>query len=253
MEFGLIGKSCLVTGGAQGLGRAICIGLAKEGVHVAVNYLRNAAKAQELAQELTEQFGVKAIAIGGDVGSESDVAKMFDIAVNQLSGLDFLVNNAGICTAVNVVDMSLETWNDVMHTNLTGMFIASRQMARYLIAQGKPGRIVNICSQTAFNGSVSGKSHYAASKGGMLSFTTSFAKEVAKHGILVNAVSPGMMKTNMNADKQDSEMEAYNTRIPIGRLAGVEEVADGVVFLCSSASSYMTGSNFDISGGMIGR
>jgi 3-oxoacyl-[acyl-carrier protein] reductase len=149
--------------------------------------------------------------------------------------------------------MSLQTWNDVMATNLTGMFIASRQMARYLISEGKPGRIVNICSQTAMNGSASGKSHYAASKGGMLSFTNSFAKEVAKHDIAVNAVSPGMMFTEMNSDKLESEIEDYNERIPIGRIATVDEVASGVVFLCSSASSYMTGSNLDISGGMIGR
>lgn len=253
MELGLIGKSCLVTGGAQGLGRAICRGLAKEGVNVAINYRSNEIKAMELARELASEHGVKSVAIGGDVGSESDVANMFGIAVRELKGLDFLVNNAGICPTCYVVDMSLQIWNDVIGTNLTGMFIASRQMARYLIDKGKPGRIVNICSQTAMNGSSSGKSHYAASKGGMLSFTNSFAKEVAKHDIAVNAVSPGMMLTEMNSDKLESEIEDYNERIPIGRIATVNEVASGVVFLCSSASSYMTGSNLDISGGMIGR
>ncbi len=253
MELGFLGKSCLVTGGAQGLGRAICRGLAKEGVNIAINYRSSEIKAMELARELTSEYGVKSVAIGGDVGSESDVANMFDIAVGKLKGLDFLVNNAGICPTCFVVDMSLQTWSDVIGTNLTGMFIASRQMARYLIKKGKPGRIVNICSQTAMNGSTSGKAHYAASKGGMLSFTNSFAKEVAKHEIAVNAVSPGMMFTEMNSDKLESELEDYTERIPIGRIATVDEVAAGVVFLCSGASSYMTGSNLDISGGMIGR
>ncbi|MBT3319718.1 MAG: SDR family oxidoreductase [Clostridia bacterium] len=253
MELGLVGKSCLVTGGAQGLGRAICLGLAKEGVNVAVNYKSSETKAMELAELVEREYSVKAVAIGGDVSSEHDVGNMFDVAVKGLGGLDLLVNNAGVCPTSFVVDMSLQIWSDVMATNLTGTFLACRQMARYLIGEGKPGKIVNICSQTAMNGSKSGKSHYAASKGGMLTFTNSFAKEVAKHDIAVNAVSPGMMFTEMNSDKPGSELEEYNERIPIGRIATVEEVAAGVVFLCSSASSYMTGSNLDISGGMIGR
>lgn len=253
MDLNIKGKSCLVTGGARGLGRAICIGLAKENVNVAVNYRSNAEFAKQLAEELNSTYGVKAIALGGDVNSEEDISSMFSAAIGEFGGLDLLVNNSGICPSSLVVDMSLDEWQSVIGTNLTGTFLTCRQMVRYLLDEGKPGRIVNVCSQSAVNGSKSGKSHYAASKGGMLTFTNSLAKEVSRRGIAVNAISPGMIYTDMTAEKLNEQIEDYNESIPIGRISTVNEVADAVVFLCSDAARYMTGSNLDVSGGMIGR
>ncbi len=253
MILDLKGKSCLVTGGARGLGKAICESLAKEGVNIAVNYNASSAKAIELSRELSMKYGVKAIAVGADMRSENDVEDMFGTVIKEFGFLDFLVNNSGVCPTSLVKDMSLEEWQNVIDTNLTGTFLACRSMVRYLLENERQGKIVNICSQAAVNGSKSGKSHYAASKGGVLTFTNSLAKEVSKLGITVNAVSPGMIYTDMTADKLDEQQDIYNETIPIGRIASPEEVAAGVVFLCSAAASYLTGSNLDITGGMIGR
>lgn len=253
MNLELKGKYCLVTGGAQGLGRAIASNLAKEGVHIAINYRSNEQKARELALELTQKYDINAFAVAGDIKKEEDVTRIFRETIDRFSTLDFLINNSGICPTSLVKDMSLDEWEDVIGTNLTGTFLTCREMVRYLLNQNKPGRIVNICSQAAINGSKSGKTHYSASKGGMLSFTHSLAKEVSRFGIAVNALAPGMIYTDMTADKIKKDIDKYKNEIPIGRIAELDEVAQAVVFLCSDAASYMTGSMLDVSGGMIGR
>ena len=253
MDLNLMGKSCLVTGGVQGLGRALCVNLAREGVRVAVNYRTNEAKAQDTVRELKDKYGVDSFAVAGDIRNEGSVSRMFAETIERLGGLDLLVNNSGICPTSLVKDMSLLEWEDVIATNLTGTFLTCREMVRYLLDNNKTGRIVNICSQAAFNGSVSGKTHYAASKGGMMTFTHSLAKEVSRYGIAVNALAPGMIYTDMTADKIDRDIEKYIREIPIGRIATLDEVAQAAVFLLSDAAGYMTGSLMDVSGGMIGR
>lgn len=252
MEFALKGKAALVTGGAQGLGRAICLTLAREGADIAVNFRRNEQKAKELSDEITEKYGVRVIPVKGDITRETDVIRIFEEVTNKFSRLDILVNNSGICPVSMVKDMSLEEWENVIRTNLTGTFLTCREMVNILIKQNRPGRIVNIASQSAFNGSKTGKSHYAASKGGVVTFTLSLAKEVAPYGINVNAVAPGMMYTEMTSETLDKNMERYNREIPIGRIAEVGEVAEAVAFLASDSASYITGTTLDVSGGMIG-
>lgn len=253
MDFGLKGKVALVTGGYRGLGRAICLNLASEGASIAINYRKDLDKANLLALEIKERYGSCAIPVQGDITCEEDVKRIFNEVTEQLPGLDILVNNSGICPVSMVKDMTLEEWENVIRTNLTGTFLTCREMVNLLLKRGIPGNIVNIASQSAYNGSKTGKSHYSASKGGVVTFTLSLAKEVACHGIRVNAVAPGMMYTEMTAEALDYGMEKYKKEIPVGRIADIEEVARVVTFLSSNASSYMTGTTVDVSGGIIGR
>lgn len=252
MDLALKNKAVLVTGGSHGLGKALCLGFAAEGASIAVNYRRNLEETITLIEEIKQQYGVKAIAVQGDVTREADVKRIFRESVEKLSGLDILVNNAGICPTSMVKDMTLEEWNNVIGTNLTGAFLTCREMVNMLLKLKKRGNIVNIASQSAYNGSKSGKSHYSASKGGLVTFTLSLAKEAAADGIRINAVAPGMMYTEMTADTLDKNMDRYKREIPLGRIAEMEEVVKAVLFLSSEVSSYITGTTVDVSGGIIG-
>ena len=253
MDLNLKGKTAIVTGGAQGLGKAICRQLTAEGANVAVNYRASEAKAKETASELAAEYGVKTKAIKADIASEADVRALFAETKKRLGIPQILVNNSGVCPVTMIKDTPLSEWQTTMDINLTGTFLTNREMANMLIAKGMKGAIVNITSPVALIGSKRGKTAYGASKGGMLSFTVSFAKEVAQYGIRVNALAPGMMYTQMTADVLDAEEEKYNDAIPLGRIGTVEEVAKMVVVTASDASSYMTGALVDVSGGVIGR
>jgi 3-oxoacyl-[acyl-carrier protein] reductase len=253
LDLNLEKKVAIVTGGCRGLGKSICLNLAKEGASIVINYRKNAKAAIDLAEEIFNTYGRKAVAVEADVTVENDVKNLFEGVIEKFSSIDILVNNSGICPVSMVKDMSLEEWDRVIKTNLTGTFLTCREMVKYLIDNNKNGNIVNIASQAAFNGSKTGKSHYSASKGGVVTFTLSLAKEVSSYGIRVNAVAPGMMYTEMTADVLDKTMERYKSEIPIGRVGEVEEVARVVAFLASDVSSYMTGATVDVSGGIIGR
>ena len=253
MDLHLKDKVALVTGGSRGLGRAICLALAAEAAHVAINYRRHAEEAQALVEELRASYGVEAMAAPADVGREDEVEEMFRRVLARFSRLDVLVNNAAVCPTRPVKDTSANEWNETLRVNLTGTFLASRQMVRQLIAAGRPGRIVNVASAAAFLGSTTGHAPYDASKGGMISLTVSLAREVAQHRIAVNAVAPGMMLTGMTAATIEANREKYLARIPLGRIGETSEVADVVVFLASDRAGYMTGATVDVSGGMLMR
>lgn len=253
MELHLKGKHAIVTGGSRGLGAAICERLAQEGADVLLTYASNVALAEEVAARLTDRYGVRAACMRADVSVEADVQALFRFSIEMFQNVDVLVNNAGVCPVSRIQDTSLETWNAVMAVNMGGVFLCCREMVNHSIAMGRPVSIINVASATAYFGSKNGKTHYAASKGGVISFTVSLAREVAASGIRVNAVAPGMMYTDMTAELLERDMEHYKKQIPIGRIAELDEVASAVAFLAGDASSYMTGSVLDLSGGQCGR
>jgi 3-oxoacyl-[acyl-carrier protein] reductase len=253
MELNLKGKHAIVTGGSRGLGAAICERLAREGADVLLTYASNAAMAEAVVTRLTNEYGVRAACLRADVSVEADVRALFRAAEDLYQTVDILVNNAGVCPVSPIKDTSLETWNAVMAVNLGGVFLCCREMVNLALAAGKPASIINVASATAYFGSKNGKTHYAASKGGVLSFTVSLAKEMAASGIRVNAIAPSIVHTDMTAELLERDEEHYKKQIPIGRIAELDEVASAVAFLAGDASSYMTGSTLDLSGGQCGR
>ncbi len=250
MDLGLKDKVVLVTGAYRGLGKSICLMLAEEGAKVGINHRHSPDEADGLVHEIHERYGVAATAIAGDVSKEADVAAMFDQADRQLGPVDVLVNNAAFCPVAPTAELSIEDFSYTLQVNMTGTFACSREMVRRLLAVGRHGQIVNISSQAAFRGSQSGKTAYDASKMGIIGFTISLAREMAKHGINVNCVAPGLMHTEMVAEAIEADPERFNKRVPLGRIGKTEEVAAMVVFLCSHRASYMTGATVDVSGGL---
>ena len=253
MDLNLKDKIALVTGGSKGLGKSICLSLAAEGVKVAINYHRDPEIAEELVNEIKNTYGVDSISVYGSVNSETDVEKIFNKIEKELSGIDILINNAAISPTSFVKDTSLEQWNFAIGVNLTGTFLTCREMVKRLLAAKKIGRIVNISSAAAFLGSTSGRAHYDASKGGIISFSTSLAREVAPYGITVNTVAPGLMITKMTAKRLENNKKKYLVNIPLGRYGKTSEIANVVVFLASDRASYITGTVVNVSGGLLMR
>lgn len=253
MDLHLSDKVSLVTGGAIGLGKTIALRLAAEGARVVVNDYARLQEAEALVEEIRKAHGVDALALRADVSSEAEVQAMFRTILDRFGRLDVLVNNAALCPTCDVKDLSAADWTRTVEVNLTGTFLCSREMVRQLIAAGRPGRIINVSSQAAFRGSTTGHAPYDASKGGVVSLTVSMAREVARYGIAVNAVAPGMMLTEMTAKTLEANREKYLARIPLGRIGNTSEIADVILFLASDRASYMTGATVDVSGGMLMR
>jgi len=253
MELNLRGKTALVTGGSRGIGAAICRTLAAEGMKTAVNYRASHQEADELARSITEAHGVPSLAAKANLAEEREIVAMFDRVEERLGPIDLLVNNAAACPSGPLESYSVEEWENTFRVNVTGAFVASREHITRLRARGASGRIVNIASQAAFLGSTSGHLPYDASKGALISMTRSLAREVAEEGILVNAIAPGMVMTEMVAEIWEQRKEFYLSRIPMKRIALPEEIARIVVFLASDAASFMTGTTLDATGGLMMR
>jgi 3-oxoacyl-[acyl-carrier protein] reductase len=253
MKTNLNNKVVLVTGGSRGIGKAICFAFAEEGAKVAVNYVSNKEKAEAVAEEIKAKFKTETFVIKADIAKESEVINMIAAVNEKLGAIDVLVNNAAYCPGGPISSYSVEEWEKTFGINVTGMFVASRELVKQWQKNKVKGNIVNIASQAAFRGSTTGHLPYDSSKGAMVSFTIGLAREVAKQGIRVNGVAPGLVRTEMVAETWEKRKEGYLARIPLYRIAEPEEIANVVVFLASDAASYMTGATLDVSGGMIMR
>ena len=242
----LDGKVALVTGGAQGIGKAIALRLAREGADVAVSDI-NLEKAQETCREV-ESLGRKALAVGGSVADAKAAEAMVEKTVEALGGLDILVNNAGITRDGVLLRMKEEDWDLVLDVNLKGAYHCTKAALRPLIKR-KGGKIINIASVTGQMGNA-GQANYAASKAGLIGFTKSVAREYASRNIQVNAVAPGFIDTAMSQAIPPKEREMLTRVIPMERLGTAEDIAEAVLFLAGSGSDYITGQVLNVNGGM---
>lgn len=245
----LAGKVALVTGGGQGLGLATARVLHAAGAAVALVYMPddegvNRAKAEQAAADL----GPHATALPADVRDPAAIGAAVGVAIGRFGGLDILVNNAGIIRDRTLRKMTATEWQDVIDTNLTGTFNAC-QAAADRLRDG--GRIVNVTSLSAFVGFF-GQANYAASKAGIVGLTKVLSREVARRGVTVNAVAPGVVLTDMGRSIPDEARAAMLANIPLGRFAEPREVAETVLFLASPMASYITGQTLHVNGGWWG-
>ena len=242
-----LNKVALVTGSSRGIGRAIAIELAKRGIDLVVNDSTNHQEGIDVVNGINK-IGQRAIYIQADVSDPNQVEKMIEKTINKFGRIDILINNAGIVMDKKLGNMSIEHWNRVIAVNLTGTFNCTKSAIKYMKEDGR-GRIINIASVVGEIGNF-GQSNYAASKGGVISFTKTVAKEYAKEGILVNAVAPGFIKTKMLENIPENVMQKFLDQIPLGRLGKPDEVAKLVCFLVSDDANYITGQVININGGM---
>jgi len=242
----LNGSIAMVTGAAQGLGKAIATALAGEGAVALINDIPGNQKIEETAAEIRAAGG-RARVLPADVGDERQVAALFDTIRNEFGRLDILVNNAGTTAAQDIFSTTLEDWDRVLRCNLTSAFLCSREAVKLMPG---PGRIVNISSVTGERGALYGHVHYAATKSGLLGFTKTLARTLAPRGITVNAVAPGIIETELLQRTHGAEEVAkLAAQVPLG-LGTPRDVALAVAFLCGPGGRYMTGATLDVNGGM---
>jgi len=242
----LDGRVAIVTGGSRGIGSAIAGLLAEHGAAVVVSG-RDAARLQNAVRELEER-GASVHGVAADVGKREDADRLVDAAKERFGRLDLLVNNAGIARDGLLIRMKDDDWDRVMETNLRGAFLMTRAAAKSMVRQ-RSGRIVNIASVAGAMGNA-GQTNYSAAKAGLIGLTKATARELAHWGILVNAVAPGLIDTDMAAAISPEAREALLAQVPLKRIGSARDVAEVVGFLAGDGAAYVTGQVFHVNGGL---
>lgn len=240
-------KVALITGATRGIGKQIAITLAKQGFDIALNYRTENDSLNETVKEI-ESYGVRCLAVKGDISNFEDCENMTKQVIEKLERIDVLINNAGITKDMLFIRMKPEDFNQVIDVNLIGTFNMTKNVSQYMIKQ-RSGRIINISSVVGIHGNA-GQANYSASKAGIIGLTKSLAKELAGRNILVNAIAPGFIETDMTSVLKDEVKTNIMNSIPLKREGKPEEVANVVKFLASEDSSYITGQVISVDGGM---
>jgi 3-oxoacyl-[acyl-carrier protein] reductase len=243
----LQGRTAIVTGGSRGIGRAICLELARRGAAVLVNYNRSSQAAEEVVAQIQSEGG-QATVFQADVSDIKQAQDLVKAATDTYGSLEILVNNAGITRDTLVMMMSEEDWDHVISTNLKSTFNCSKAAVRTMMRK-RYGRIINITSVAGQMGNA-GQTNYSASKAGQIGFTKSLAREVAARNITVNAIAAGYIETDIWADVPEEAKQAALSIIPLGRKGQPEEIASAVAFLASDQAAYITGQVLGVDGGM---
>ena len=240
-------QTAIVTGGSRGIGRAVAMRLAKDGMNLVINYRGNSAAAEE-TERLCRDLGAEVLLVQGDVSRAEDCEKLAAQAKETFGRVDVLVNNAGITRDGLLARMTEEDFRAVLDVNLVGPWNMMKAVNRIMMKQ-RYGRIVNLSSVTGLMGNM-GQTNYAAAKAGIVGMTKSYAREVASRGITVNAVAPGFIDTDMTEAMPEGAKDKIITGIPMGRTGKPEDVAEAVAFLASEQAGYITGEVLRVDGGM---
>jgi 3-oxoacyl-[acyl-carrier protein] reductase len=243
----LRGQGATVTGGSRGIGRATCLALASAGAHVVVGYARDHRSAGAVCKEAME-LGAVAVPLQVDVSRPENVYRFMNEAHKSIGVLNILVNCAGTWPQAHIHEMDDQEWNDTLAINLSGTYYACKAASRTMIEQ-RHGRIVNFSSIAVVRGAQTGHAHYAAAKGGVVALTRTLANELGHCNINVNAVAPGMIRTDMTAQALQQHENEYCQQTALGRIGLPEEVAGAVLFLVSPAAAYVTGQTLHVNGG----
>ena len=241
-------KSALITGATRGIGKQIAITLAKQGYNIALNYRKENEELENTKKEI-EEIGVQVLAVKGDVANFEECENFVKQVIERFGQIDVLVNNAGITKDMLLMRMKKEDFEQVIDTNLVGTFNVTKNVVPYMM-KARSGRIINISSVVGISGNA-GQTNYSASKAGIIGFTKSLAKEIASRNILVNAVAPGFIETNMTDVLKDDVKQEIAKNIPLRRMGTTQDVANVVKFLASDDSSYITGQVINVDGGML--
>ncbi|MGE5443242.1 MAG: 3-oxoacyl-[acyl-carrier-protein] reductase [Ignavibacteriales bacterium] len=240
------GKVALVTGGSRGIGKAIALTLAEGGADILLNYSRSDKQAEEVKQKI-EAMGRKCVTVRADVSKFEQAQNLGKAVVNHFGKVDILINNAGVNRDRTLRRMTPEQWNEVIQTNLSSLFNCTKAVIEAMVAQGS-GVIVSVSSIIGEMGNI-GQVNYAATKAGIIGFTKTMAKELAGNNIRVNAIAPGFIETDMLGTVPEDIRKQIVAQIPLGRFGTPEEIALAVLYLCSPASSWITGTTLRINGG----
>ncbi len=244
----LDGKKAVVTGGGRGVGRAVSLAFGREGADLVINYVRNERAAEEVVSGIKE-MGRDALAVKADVAVKEDAERLIGACSDRFGRIDILVNNAGISNPAMLHKMTEEQWDEVVDIHLKGAFLCTQAASRHFMEQGS-GKIINVTSVAGIVGTT-GQINYAAAKGGLISFTKSCARELARYHVTANVISLGIVLTDMTRKLQEDPKlrEIYMRRILLNRYAEPEDIAPAFVFLASDESNYITGQLLCVDGG----